>query len=384
VTHFDAIFGKSAEIRQRAPGRVNLIGEHTDYNGGFVLPAPIPRWTRVELSPRSDETVQVASASRPTSRPFECYHLGSEEPAGDWLDYIQGVSLLLRQAGFPIRGFDAFVTTDLPLGGGLASSASLIVATLRGLRAAFRLELDDFALALLAHRVEYDFVGARVGVMDPIASSLGREGHALFLDTRELSYRQVPLPDELELIVVDSGIEHHHATGEYNHRRMECEEASRMLGVHQLRELDLGDLPRIAELPEPLAQRARHVVTENGRVRDAVAALEAGRLDRLGELLDASHRSLRNDFQVSTPELDLLVEALRWQDGVWGTRLTGGGFGGAVMAAARRGTGLAAARHGVAVYVEATGRRPQILLPALQPEGLAPEARPSGGQGNEP
>jgi galactokinase len=235
------------------------------------------------------------------------------------------------------------------------------------LRTAFGLELDDLKLALLGQRVENQFVGAQVGVMDPMACSLGAEGGALFIDTRTLQYRRLPLPAAADLVVVNSGVAHQHAAGDYNTRRSECERACALLGVGQLRDLDRSALPRLAELPQPLGRRARHVVTEDARVLAAVEALQAGDLRQLGQLFIASHESQRDDYEVSVPEIDLLVELARADPDVYGARLTGGGFGGSIVLLARGGTGSAVARRLAESYARQSGRQPTVLVPPLTP-----------------
>jgi galactokinase len=335
---FSDLFGREPQVRADAPGRVNLIGEHTDYSGGFVLPLAIPQRTRVELAPRIGTLVRAWSAEVKDPEVVE-YRLGDEKPGETWLDYAQGITQVLRQEGFGLRGFDLRIESDVPLGSGLSSSAALEVSLLRALREAFELDFDDVRLALLGQKAENDFVGAPVGVMDQMASSLADESTALFLDTRSLQYDKVPLPHEAELVVINSGISHSNSGGEYRTRRQECERAAELLGVRQLRDLSTQDLWRLPSLPEPLDRRARHVLTENARVRLAVAALRERDLPRLGKFLYASHESLRNDFEVSIPEIDQLVELASEEPDVYGARLTGGGFGGSIVAVARRGTG---------------------------------------------
>jgi len=342
-----------------APGRVNLIGEHTDYNGGFVLPAPIARHTRVVLTPRRDRTVRVASGA--VSGPAEEYRLGEERPGRGWLDYIQGVTRTLAADGHPLGGFEARIESDLPLGGGLSSSASLTVALMRALRAALALDLSDVALALAVQRAEVEFVGARVRVMDPMAIALGRPGAALFLDTRALIYEHIPLPGTVELVVLNSGVSHSIAGGGYNARRAECERAAALLGVPELRDVTLADLPRIETLPTPLGRRARHVVTENARVLDAVAALRGGDLDRLRALFAASHASMRDDYEVSVPEIDLIVELAMREPAIVAARLTGGGFGGSVVMLAHPGEGRAAAARVAEEFERRTGTRGTVI-----------------------
>ena len=219
---FTTLFARPPAVAADAPGRVNLIGEHTDYNGGFVLPTAIPQRTRVELAPRDDEAVRVASTAKDGGDVLT-FTLGAERPGRGWLDYVQGVTRLLRTGGHALRGFDARIDSAVPLGSGLSSSASLSVSLLRALRSAFGLALDDVAIARLGQRAENEFVGAQVGIMDPMAASLADEGTALFLDARSLAFERVPLPNGAELVVLNSGVAHDHAAGDYNTRRAECD-----------------------------------------------------------------------------------------------------------------------------------------------------------------
>jgi galactokinase len=304
--------------------------------------------------------VQVASAGIADGA-VRSYGLGAEARTGDWLDYVQGCTRTLG-GEVALRGFAALIASDVPLGGGLASSAALEVALLRALRAALALPLDDVALALVAHRAEHDFVGARVGVMDQMAASLADARTALFLDARSLAHERVALPASLVLLVIDSGIAHRHATGGYNARREECERAAALLGVGALRDVAPEDLPRAEGLPPPLGRRVRHVVTENARVSDAVAALRRGDLDALGALFLASHASQRDDFAVSLPEIDALVEIAAADPAVYGARLTGGGFGGAVVIAAHADAGPGVAERIAAAYRARTGAPGRALV----------------------
>jgi galactokinase len=360
---FADLFGREPQVRADAPGRVNLIGEHTDYSGGYVLPLAIPQRTRVEIAVRSEPLVRAWSANVQEPEIQE-YRLGGEKPGRAWLDYVQGVTDVLRQGGHTLQGFDLRIESDVPLGGGLSSSAALEVSLLRALREAFGLKIDDVRIALAGQKAENDFVGAPVGVMDQMAASLADEKTALFLDTRSLQYEKIPLPAEAELVVIDSGISHSHSAGEYRTRRRECERAAELLGVHQLRDLTPQDLWRLPSLPEPLDRRARHVITENARVRSAVAALRERDLPRLGKLLYASHESLRNDFEVSIPEIDRLVELASEEPDVFGARITGGGFGGSIVAVARKGTGRKAGERIAARYAENGKRKGTVLVPA--------------------
>jgi galactokinase len=357
---FEALFGRPPELSVDAPGRVNLIGEHTDYNGGYVLPTVIPQRTRIDLAGGAGRRVRVSSERMDGGAVAE-FELGAEARTGTWVDYVQGVTWALRKGGHALRGFDARVSSDVPVGSGLSSSAALEVAVARALRALCGLELDPLAAAQVAHRAETGFVGAPVGVMDPMACSLATAGTALFLDTRTLHAEPVPIPPEVELLVIDSGVAHDHVHGDYRARRAECERAAALLGVRELRDIAAVDLAALSLLPAPLGRRARHVITENDRVLCAVEALRSRDLDGLGRLFDASHASMRDDFEVSVPAVDRLVELTRAEAGVFGARLTGGGFGGAIVALVRAGDGAAVGRRVLAGYDDPRGR---VLVPA--------------------
>jgi len=364
LSDFRSLFGRSPVVTVDAPGRVNLIGEHTDYNGGFVLPTAIPQLTQVELAPRPDDLVRVSSSQVPGQKGPVEYTLGTEVPGREWLDYVQGITLLLRKGGHRISGFEARISSTVPIGSGLSSSAALEVSLLRALRLTFQLPLDDIELARLGQRAENEFVGAQCGIMDQMAAQFADDRHALFLDARTLQFQRVPLPPDADLVVINSGVVHDLTLGDYNTRRAECEQACRILGVSQLRDLQGSGLDCLDPLPEPLKRRARHVLTENERVLHAVEAMRQGDLPRLGQLFFASHRSMRDDYQVSVPEIDLLVELAHNQAEVYGARLTGGGFGGSVVLLARAGTGPAVARRLARSYADRSGRRPTVLVPA--------------------
>ncbi len=359
---FEQLFGTRPTVRASAPGRVNLIGEHTDYNGGYVLPTTIPQRTIVELAPRPGGSVRALSVDVGRPVPFE-YIVGTESRRGRWTDYLQGITWVLSRAGFAIGGADIRIESTVPLGSGLSSSAALEIALLRAFREAFTLPLDDVQMARLGQRAENEFVGAPVGVMDQMACTLAGEGQALFLDTRSLDWSVLPLPASVELVVLNSGVAHHHAKGDYRTRRAECEQAARLLGVAQLRDLGAPDLPRIMGLPEPLGRRARHVVTEDDRVLTFVRALREGDADALGRLFYASHDSMRDDYEVSIPEIDLIVGLARAVPDVYGARLTGGGFGGSVVMLTRPGTARAAASSIAAEYATKSRQTPTVLVP---------------------
>lgn len=349
-------FGAAPGVKVSAPGRINLIGEHVDYNGGSVLPISAPQRTYVELRRRPDQRVRVFSVQRGEGE----YLLGREEKGRGWLDYVQGVTRTLGQRGV---GFDVFIQSEVPEGAGLSSSAALEVALLRGLRQLWGLQLSDLELALIAQRAENSFVGANVGIMDQLSASLGNEKTALLIDTVTLRYRQVELPPGVALLVIDSGIKHELVSGEYNKRRQECGAAAAALGVKALCTLSSDDLPRVVRLDALLARRARHAITENERVHMAVRAIESGDVVELGGLINASHDSLRDDFEVSLPAIDRLVDIARSLPRVLGARLTGGGFGGSVLVLTLSANPVEQAGEIAERYASTTQQRPRVVVP---------------------
>ena len=355
-------FGGAPQVHASAPGRINLLGEHTDYNDGFMLPVATPQRTEVAMSPSTDELFHVYSATLDEGVEFA----RDGHPPPGFASYIDGCIRLLEADGVAVPPLRVYVSTDLPVGAGMSSSAALEVATLRALRTLLAVDLDDVRLARLAQRAEVDYAHVNCGIMDQMAASLADQRHMLFIDARSLAYRLLALPANSELIVIDSGVPRTLAGSKYNQRRAECEEAARLLGVAALR--DVTDPALVEALPAPLRQRARHVVRENLRVLEAVGGVSAA---RFGTLMDASHASLRDDYEVSIPELDALVEFLRDTPDVYGARLTGAGFGGACVALCRDGCAQADAAAAAARY-NATGRHGRILIPAApQPGGPA-------------
>jgi galactokinase len=350
----DAFFGGPPQLHASAPGRVNLLGEHTDYNDGFMLPVATPQRTEVTVGPSGDDQFHIYTA---TLDETVAYRRGGHPPQG-FASYIDGCISLLEKEGVPVPPLRIYVATELAVGAGLSSSAALEVATLRALRSLLGIELDDVRLALLAQRAEIEYAGIHCGIMDQMAASLGDQRHMLFIDARSLAHRLLALPPDSEMIVVDSGMPRTLAASKYNERRAECEEAARQLGVAALRDVD--DPARVEALASPYRERARHVVRENLRVLEAAGGIDAA---RFGELMNASHASLRDDYQVSIAELDDLAACLRAAPQVYGARLTGAGFGGACVALCRDGAARAAAAAALACY-HATGRRGSVLIPA--------------------
>lgn len=321
----------------RAPGRVNLIGEHTDYNDGFVLPVAIERETVVALRARPDRTVRVHSLNLNQSREFDLDQPGPPRRL-DWLDYIEGVAQALLSRGARLSGADLAILSDVPEGAGLSSSAALEISTGLALLAAGGDELERVSLALAGQQAEHTYVGTMCGIMDQYIAALGRAGHALLIDCRTLEPTHIPVDTSRTAIAIcDSRVKHELASSEYNQRRAECERAVEVLGeflpgIRALRDVSVEDFERYAErLPEPIKRRARHVVTENERTLRAAQALGAGDLTEMGRLMAASHKSLRDDYEVSCAELDILVDVASAISGVRGSRMTGGGFGGCTV-----------------------------------------------------
>ena len=358
---FVDLFGRPPAIHAEAPGRVNLIGEHTDYNGGFVLPTVIPQRTVVDLVLRDDRRVRAWSANVDAAHQMMEFVLGDEARTRTWLDYVQGVMVALRNRGHRLTGADIRIESAVPVGSGLSSSAALEVSVGRAWRSACGLAIDNVELAAVGRWAENEFVGAPTGIMDQMVVSLGASGTALFLDTRSMRFEQVPLPRGVDLVIIDSGVRHQLVSSEYAARRAQCEEACRLLKVPQLRDLGVADLPRVNALPEPLCRRARHVVTENHRVLQAVLAMKSDDAGQLGDLFYGSHASMRDDYQVSVPAVDCLVEIASADPDIFGARLTGGGFGGAAVMLARAGSGPSAAQRIAGRYQEESGQTPTIL-----------------------
>ncbi|MEG4318922.1 MULTISPECIES: galactokinase [unclassified Microcoleus] len=353
---FQRVFGTLPKTQASAPGRVNMLGEHTDYNDGFVLPTAIPQRTTVQIGFSSDARHHFYSAEYD-----ELINFSDDDTIPQkFVSYICGCIRLLEKEGYKIPPINLYITSDVPIGAGLSSSAALEIATLRAMRALLNLPLDDVRLAQIGQLAEIRYAGLNCGIMDQMASSLADTNTMLFLDTRSLKYRPVPFPTGTEILVIDSGESHNLAAGSgYNQRRAECEESARILGVKALR--DITDPKAVEILPEPLKRRSRHVVTENNRVLEAVKSLPA---ERFGELMNASHASMRDDYEVSVVAVDALAAILQSIPGVFGARLTGGGFGGACVALVKSGKAGVIASEAIDRYQRA-GYRGRVLVPQL-------------------
>jgi galactokinase len=363
---FAELYGAVPAI-YRAPGRVNLIGEHTDYNDGFVMPAALDLYTYVAVSPRPDRRLQVYSEN--LGEKFDL-DLESIRPgkSGHWSDYVRGVGGVCESSGYQLRGADLAIVSELPLGAGLSSSAALEVATAWALLSNSQIKVDPTTVAQMCQKAEHLYAETMCGIMDQFISCHGGAGKALLLDCRSLKFQLLAIPSHLRLMVCNTMVRHEHASSGYNTRRRECGEGLLALaqvfpGIRALRDVTMDELEENDDRLSPVIyKRVRHVVTENDRVKKAASALTKGNMAEFGLLMDDSHRSLRDDYEVSTPELDLMVELASSQAGVFGARMTGGGFGGSTI-------NLVDAAHAEEVrqwleqnYEAKTGIKPTILI----------------------
>jgi len=363
---FRARFGGVPKL-YRAPGRVNLIGEHTDYNEGFVMPAAIDFSCWVAAAPRDDGQIVIYSENLGQS--VEASIKGDPlHPRHNWSDYAVGVAAILQDAGYRLQGANLFIWGDVPLGAGLSSSAAIEVVVAYALVDLLGQPIDRVRLALLCQRAENEFVGARCGIMDQFVACHGQFGHALLLDCRSLDFWLLCLPEKVHLVICNTMVKHEHASSEYNLRRSECEEAVRSLAevlphVRALRDVSPEQLTRHQGLLTPVAyKRARHVISENERVLAAASALEKGDMQEFGELMLESHSSLRLDYEVSCQELDLMVEIASQQEGVYGARMTGGGFGGCTISLVSAAASSNFRQRVSEAYHAATGLTPEIYV----------------------
>lgn len=367
VRAFTARFHHPPDFVVRAPGRVNLIGEHTDYNDGFVLPVAVDRAAWLAVASRDEPWATVRALDmRNDEESFPVDHTPSS--SGSWADYPKGVVWAMLERGLKPSGMYAVLSSDVPVGAGMSSSAAVEVAFGYAWQ-----QLSDFSLALpqlalLCQRAENEYVGVNCGIMDQMISACGKAGHAMMLDTRSLERSYFPLPEGIAIIVADSLVRRSLSGSEYNVRRAQCEEAVSILQQHYpevkaLRDITLEQLEQHRhELPETVYRRARHVVTENARVLMLARALQQGKLEEVGHLLVEGHRSLRDDYEVSIPELDTLVEAATEVEGCYGARLTGAGFGGCIIALAEEDAVPEVQAHLNEVYHTRHGRQPAVYV----------------------
>jgi galactokinase len=368
---FSARFSSTPRIF-RAPGRVNLIGEHTDYNDGFVLPAAIDLYTWTAISPRSGNLLRAYSENLEESCELDLSD-PAPRPRDHWSDYVHGVALMLQRAGVSVRGADIAIYSDVPSGAGLSSSAALEVSVASALLATSGQTLPLVDIAKVCQRAENEFVGAHVGIMDQFASCFGSAHHAILLDCRSLDYKLLALPEGVTMVICNTMVKHGHSGGEYNERRAQCEEGVRILkqyfpAIKALRDVTLAQLESQRteasheRMPDLIYRRCHHVVSENERVLRTVEALKMGDLARVGVSMAESHLSMKNDYQISCRELDIMVDLAKERSGVIGCRMTGGGFGGCTINLVRT-TSVQQFKTDIqSAYHQATGIEPEIYL----------------------
>lgn len=366
VAEFERRYGAPPRFVARAPGRVNLIGDHTDYNDGFVLPMAIDRAVWIALRPSGDGLVRVDSLDFDERGEFDPRTLPARRDGakGDgWLEYVRGVAWVLNDAGLPARGWEGVVAGDVPLGAGLSSSAALELATVVAFAATGPFKWEPKRMARLAQRAENAWVGVNCGIMDQLISAAGEADHALLIDCRSLETWAVPIPERAAVVVLDTATRRGLVDSAYNERRRQCEEAARFFGVRVLRDVDEAAVAARADrLDDTIRRRARHVISENARTVAAAGALEGGDVARVGELMNESHESLRDDFEVSRGELDTVVELAQRRDECFGARMTGAGFGGCAVALVERSGAQEFARSIARDYEAATGLRPAVYV----------------------
>lgn len=364
-------FHRQPDFIVRAPGRVNLIGEHTDYNGGFVLPMAIDRAIWVAVTARDDRHVVIHSADYDLRAEFSLDSLVCRDDGGPgWFEYPKGVAWALQQAGYSLRGWDGVISGDVPQGAGLSSSAAAEIATLCCFAAVSAFSLDPVERARLGQKAENDWVGMRCGIMDQLISSCGEAGHALLIDCRTLEYSPAPLPEGTAVVILDTMTRRGLVESAYNERRAQCEEACRIFGVELLRDVSVQRFAAEDRcLPDIIRRRARHVVSENARTLSMAAAMRQGDVQRMGALMDESHLSLRDDFDVSSDALNVMVESARSHPACWGARMTGAGFGGCAVALIRVDAGEGFVQAVAERYRQLTDRTPSVWVCAASEGG---------------
>ena len=353
-------FGDKPSLIVRAPGRVNLIGEHTDYNDGFVLPMAIDRAIWIAVRPRMDCCVRIHSLDFEADAVIPLNDLKKEQ---GWAEYLKGVAYILQTEGCELSGWEGVMMGDVPRGSGLSSSAAMEMATARVFASVSNLQWDAAYMARIGQRAENEWVGVNCGIMDQMASAASREGHALFLDCRSLEIQHVPLPDQVAIVVMDTSTRRGLVDSAYNERRSQCEEAAHFFGVKALRDVSLEEFEkRKSGLREVVMRRARHIITDDQRVLDAMQAMQANDVVRLGNILNAGHISLRDDFEITNDALNQIVEAAQEQSSCYGARMTGGGFGGCAIALVDAGKVNAFVDSVEKAYRKKSGLEPQIYV----------------------
>ena len=344
----------------RAPGRVNLIGEHTDYNDGFVLPMAIDRAIWIALRPRTDRRVLLYSVDFKDSIEFS---LDIFKHQKGWGEYIRGVAWALQEANFRLEGWEGVMSSDIPLGAGLSSSAALEIATAKAFSVVSNWNFKPNAMARIGQQAENKWVGANTGIMDQMISAAGKVDHALLIDCRDLTTRHIPLPTETAIVTMDTATRHAHTDSGYNERREQCEMAANYFEVSHLRDVTIDEFNlRSADLEELPRRRARHVISENERVLQAADAMLSGNVVEMGQLMNASHISMRDDFEITNDELNIMVHLAQTQPGCFGARMTGGGFGGSAIALVEKNAVPSFVDKVAATYQAKTKLQPSIYI----------------------
>lgn len=361
VETFGALYGTAPQWVVRGAGRVNLIGEHTDYNDGFVLPLALEQGVWIGLRAREDEEVHVRSLDFQESAALDLRRLARGR--GGWVEYVKGVAWALQSAGYALRGWEGVMGGNVPMGAGLSSSAALEIATARAFAAAGGFAWEAAAMARAGQRAENEWVGVQCGIMDQMAAAAGEVGYALLIDCRSLESTLAPLPANTAVVVLDTGTRRGLVDSAYNERRAQCQAAAAFFGARALRDVTMAQFLERAERLDPLLRRrARHVISENERVLQAVEAMRAGDAARLGQLMNASHASLQDDFEVSSTELNQMVDAARQHTACYGARMTGAGFGGCAVALIAAKDGADFVAQTATAYAAATGLEPEITI----------------------
>lgn len=361
VEAFEAQYQASPKFLIRAPGRVNLIGEHTDYNDGFVMPLAIDRAVWMAVRTREDHRVLLHSLD--FDEPIEFSLSDFSKAASSPAEYVKGIAWALQDAGYTLRGFEGAMKGDVPIGSGLSSSAALELATARTFAAVSAFDWDAPKMALLSQKAENQWVGVNCGIMDQMISAVGQAGHAVLIDCRSLAIEAAPLPADTYVVVLDTATRRGLVDSAYNERRQQCEAAAEFFGVKALRDVNTATFEaRAHELDDLIRKRARHVVTEDERTLEAKSAMLSGDVQKLGLLMNASHISLRDDFEVSSPALDAIVSAAWAHPACYGARMTGAGFGGCAVALVKASEVDDFVQKVSAEYTRNTGYTPQVYI----------------------
>ena len=360
IQEFISRFKESPQFIVRAPGRVNLIGEHTDYNDGFVLPMAIDRSVWIALRTRDDRKVFLRSVNFESSVEFSLDEITHQK---GWGEYPRGVAWALQEAGFHLNGWEGVISSDIPIGAGLSSSAALEIAIAKAFSVVGNWEFESISMARIGQQAENEWVGANTGIMDQMISAAGKAGHALLIDCRDLSTRHIAIPSETVFVIMDTATRHTHTDSGYNERREQCETAANYFGVSHLRDVTMDEFDlRSAGLDELPRRRARHVISENERVLQTKSAMLTNNVVEIGELMNTSHISMRNDFEITNNELNIIVRLAQSQSGCFGARMTGGGFGGCAIALVENAHASTFITKITAGYQQETGLQPHVYI----------------------